>query len=56
MLVTYDLLVIANGFWKGYYADIIYYRDADGFIFPATYTYPEYVAHKEQFNNTGGSQ
>lgn len=43
--------MIANGFWKGYYADIVYYRDSDGFIFPATYTYPEYVAHKEQFNN-----
>lgn len=35
-------------FWKGYYADIAYYRDADGYIFPTTYTYQEYIYNKEQ--------
>ena len=35
-------------FWKGYYADIEYYRDADGFIFPSSYTYQEYIGHKNQ--------
>lgn len=38
-------------FWKGYYADIEYYRDSDGFIFPSSYTYSEYIWHK---NNNGG--
>lgn len=45
-------------FWKGYYADIQYYRDADGFIFPTTYTYPEYINAKSNQNNnieTGGN-
>ena len=45
-----------QGFWKGYYADIIYYRDSDGFIFPATYTYPEYVAQKEQLKNVNNNE
>ncbi len=35
-------------FWKGYYADIEYYRDADGFIFPSSYTYPQYVNYKKE--------
>lgn len=46
-----------QGFWKGYYAEIEYYRDADGFIFPSSCTYSQYVAYKGQggaFNNTGG--
>ncbi len=34
-------------FWKGYYAKIEYYRDSEGFIFPATYTYSEYMWYKE---------
>lgn len=45
-------------FWKGYYADIQYYRDADGFIFPTTYTYSEYINAKSNQNNnieTGGN-
>lgn len=31
-----------QGTFKGYFADVKYYRDSDGFIFPATYTYAEY--------------
>lgn len=45
-----------QGFWKGFYADIEYYRDSDGFIFPSTFTYSEYTAHKGQggdFINNG---
>lgn len=41
-----------QGFWKGYYADIAYYRDSDGFIFPANFTYQDYINHKE--NNSFG--
>lgn len=40
-----------QGFWKGYYADIAYYRDSDGFIFPSSFTYSQYVNYKEQGNN-----
>lgn len=45
-----------QGFWKGYYADIVYYRDADGFIFPSSYTYSQYIGQKGQggtFSNNG---
>ena len=45
-----------QGFWKGYYAEIEYYRDSDGFIFPSSFTYPEYTAYKGQggvFTNNG---
>ena len=45
-----------QGFWKGYYADIEYYRDEDGFIFPASFTYSEYVLYKGNggtFTNNG---
>lgn len=45
-----------QGFWKGYYADIAYYRDADGFIFPSSFTYPQYTGYKGQggtFTNNG---
>ena len=31
-----------QGTFKGYFADVKYYRDNDGFIFPASYTYSEY--------------
>ena len=41
-----------QGFWKGYYADIAYYRDSDGFIFPSNFTYQDYINHKE--NNSFG--
>ena len=45
-----------QGFWKGYYAEIEYYRDSDGFIFPSSFTYPQYTAYKGQggvFTNNG---
>lgn len=35
-----------QGFWKGYYADIKYYRDSNGYIFPSSYTYSDYINHK----------
>lgn len=35
-------------FWKGYYADIKYYRDQDGYIFPSDFTYNQYTSYKEQ--------
>lgn len=35
-----------QGFWKGYFADISYYRDADGHIFSTEYSYQEYKASK----------
>ena len=38
-------------FWKGYYAKIEYYRDGDGFIFPATFTYSQYLGYKSQGGN-----
>ena len=25
-----------------------YYRDSDGFIFPSSFTYPEYISYKGQ--------
>ena len=46
-----------QGTFKGYFAEIKYYRDSDGTVFPATSTYSEYLAIKEQkdsFTNTGG--
>lgn len=45
-----------QGFWKGYYAEITYYRDSDGFIFPSSFTYPQYTGYKGQggtFTNNG---
>ena len=33
-------------FWKGYYADIEYYRDSDGYIFPSSFTYNQYTGYK----------
>lgn len=45
-----------QGFWKGYYANIEYYRDADGFVFPSSFTYLKYTAYKGQggvFTNNG---
>ena len=40
-----------QGFWKGYYADISYYRDSDGFIFPSSFTYSQYTGYKGQGGN-----
>ena len=34
-----------QGTFKGYFADISYYRDAEGFIFPTYFTYPQYTAY-----------
>ena len=35
-----------QGLFKGYYAEIHYYRDSDGYIFPVSMTYNEYMAKK----------
>lgn len=35
-----------QGTFKGFFADFAYYRDTDGFIFPASYTYMEYKRAK----------
>ncbi len=35
-----------QGFWKGYYSRIAYYRDSEGFIFPSSYTYLQYIGQK----------
>lgn len=39
-----------QGTFKGYFADFAYYRDSDGFIFPATYTYSQYINSKAEGN------
>ena len=46
-----------QGTFKGYFADIKYYRDEDGFIFPATYNYSQYESAKtgDDANGGGGS-
>ncbi len=41
-----------QGTFKGYFADIKYYRDQDGFIFPASYNYSQYESAK--LNSGGG--
>lgn len=41
-----------QGAFKGYFAEIKFYRDADGMIFPITTTYLEYTQMKE---NGGGA-
>ena len=51
-----------QGTFKGYFADIIYYRDQDGLIFPRDYTYSQYQSLKASqgdggvMNNTGGNR
>ena len=37
-----------QGITKGCFADIKYYRDSDGLIFPRDYTYPQYLNYKEE--------
>ena len=46
-----------QGTFKGYFADIKYYRDEDGFIFPASYNYSQYESAKtgDDANGGGGS-
>lgn len=52
----------SQGTFKGYFADIIYYRDQDGLIFPRDYTYSQYQSLKASqgdggvMNNTGGNR
>lgn len=45
-----------QGTFKGYFAYIKYYRDQDGFIFPATYNYSQYESAKssDQGGGSGG--
>ncbi len=40
-----------QGFFKGYFAEIHYYRDSDGFVFPASMTYNEYMESKGLYLN-----
>ena len=40
----------SQGTFKGYFADVKYYRDSDGFIFSKDCTYPEYQRLKNEFN------
>ena len=37
-----------QGFFKGFYAKIEYFRDADGYIFPFNFTYNQYLSHKSE--------
>lgn len=40
-----------QGFFKGYYAEIWYFRDSSGFIFSNGTTYDEYIAMKKANTN-----
>lgn len=40
----------SQGTFKGYFADVKYYRDSDGFIFSRDCTYPEYQRLKNEYN------
>ena len=42
-----------QGTFKGYFADIKYYRDQDGFIFSKDCTYSQYKTLKKEFNPFG---
>lgn len=44
----------SQGTFKGYFAEIEYYRDKDGFIFPATYNYSQYENAKTSSGFGGG--
>lgn len=52
----------SQGTFKGYFADVVYYRDQDGLIFPRDYTYSQYQSLKASegnggvMNNTGGNR
>ncbi len=43
-----------QGTFKGFFADIKYYRDSDGFIFSRDCTYNQYKALKTESNSFGG--
>ena len=40
-----------QGTFKGFFAETIYYRDSDGFIFPTSYTYAQYTNAKLEGGN-----
>lgn len=42
-----------QGNTKGWFADIDYYRDSDGFIFPASYSYSAYINAKTNNESFG---
>lgn len=42
-----------QGTFKGYFADIVYYRDKDGLIFSRDYTYSQYQTLKASEGNGG---
>lgn len=42
-----------QGTFKGYFADIVYYRDKDGLIFSRDYTYSQYQVLKASEGNGG---
>ena len=41
-----------QGTFKGFFADISYYRDSDGFIFPYDYSYTSYINAKNSSQNS----
>lgn len=43
-----------QGTFKGYFADIIYYRDGDGFIFSSNLRYEEYEKEKASYKQGEG--
>lgn len=43
----------SQGTFKGYFADVVYYRDQDGLIFPKDYTYSQYQSLKASEGNGG---
>ncbi len=43
-----------QGTFKGFFAEAKYYRDGDGLIFPADYTYRQYIEYKELTNKRNG--
>lgn len=42
-----------QGTFKGFFAEIVYYRDSDGLIFPRDYTYSQYQNLKASQGNGG---
>ena len=43
-----------QGTFKGFFAEAKYFRDSDGLIFPADYTYKQYIEYKELSNTNNG--
>ena len=44
-----------QGTFKGFFADVVYYRDQDGMIFSRDTTYPQYQALKANYDNSGAT-